>query len=63
MPLKEYECTNEACTLGDPYNPGRFSGGITKEQVTMRTGNPEPKDYGNGFCPNCGEKGKEVDGS
>lgn len=60
MAKKRYECRNPACTLGTVGNPGRFSGGITKEQATMLTGNPEPDDHGNGVCPNCGKPGKEI---
>ena len=55
-----YECTNEACTLGTRGNPGQFTGGITKEQVTLITGDPEPENHGKGICPNCGEPGKEI---
>lgn len=56
---KLYECSNQACSLGTVGNPGRFTGGITKEQATMLTGEPDPK-HGPGVCPNCGTKGKEV---
>lgn len=49
-----YECHNTACTLGTPGNPGRFTGGATKEQITTLTGNPEPENFGDGVCPNCG---------
>jgi hypothetical protein len=38
---------------------GRFTGGATKEQVTMLTGNPEPE-YGEGVCPACGVLGVET---
>ncbi len=59
-----YECTNPACSLGTVGNPGRFTGGITKEQVTLLTGKPaehlEPGEHGNGVCPNCAKPGKEV---
>lgn len=54
---KTYECHNDACSLGTVGQPGRFTGGITKQQATMLTGNPEPE-HGNGICPNCGKKGK-----
>ena len=57
---KTYECTNPACTLGTVGAPGRFTGGITKDQVTLLTGNPEPEDHGAGVCPNCGKPGKEA---
>lgn len=57
-----YECHNSTCTLGTAGNPGRFSGGIMKEQVTLLTGNQEPEDgtYGEGFCPNCGKEGEKI---
>jgi hypothetical protein len=62
---KKYECSNEHCSLGVVGQPGRFSGGITKEQVTLLTGQPAEnlksgEDYGQGFCPNCGAKGEEI---
>jgi hypothetical protein len=57
---KVYQCENPACSLGAVGEPGRFSGGITKEQVTLLTGEPEPNDYGHGVCPNCGKPGKEL---
>ena len=56
---KTYECANPACSLGTVGNPGRFTGGITKEQATLLTGNPEPE-HGAGVCPNCGKPGKEA---
>ncbi len=61
---KTYVCSNKSCVLGTPGNPGRFSGGISKEQVHLMTGKPvddlkSGEDYGAGFCPNCGQKGKE----
>ena len=58
---KTYLCKNPACTLGTVGEPGRFTGGITKEGLHALTGAPidlmTPKDYGNGYCPNCGKKG------
>lgn len=54
---KRYVCSNAACPLGTPGNPGHFTGGITQEQATMLSGNPEAK-HGDGYCPNCGQKGK-----
>ena len=57
---KRYECANKSCPLGSSGVPGRFSGGISKEQVTLLTGNPEPDEHGAGVCPNCGQPGKEV---
>lgn len=58
---KTYRCENPACSLGAVGQPGLFTGGATKEFVTLLTGNPDPdKDsYGNGVCPNCGRPGKE----
>lgn len=58
--MKVYECENKSCTLGTRDQPGRFSGGAEPEQITVITGNPEPEHYGEGVCPNCGEKGKSV---
>lgn len=58
MAPKEYRCTNAACPLGTPGKPGgRFVGGISKEQATMITGNPDPE-HGAAVCPNCGQKGE-----
>ena len=54
-----YECTNQACTLGSRKDPGRFTGGLTQEHAVNISGDPEAE-YGEGICPNCGEKGKEV---
>jgi hypothetical protein len=56
---KTYVCKNPACSLGTPGHPGVFSEGATKEFVTLLTGDPDPKDYGKGVCPNCGKPGKE----
>jgi hypothetical protein len=58
--MKEYECKNPACSLGTVGQLGRFTGGATKEQITLLTGDPDPKDHGVGVCPNCGKKGKEI---
>jgi hypothetical protein len=52
-----YECKNPACALGAVGQPGRFTGGITPEQATMLSGDPEAKS-GEGVCPNCGTPGK-----
>jgi hypothetical protein len=52
-----YFCENPACSLGAVGSPGRFTGGITPEQVRLLTGNPEPEDHGEGVCPNCGKPG------
>ncbi len=58
MASQMFECKNPACSLGTAGQPGRFSGGITKEQATMLTGNPEGE-HGQGVCPNCGKPGTE----
>ena len=63
---KKYVCKNPACVLGTPVSLGRFTGGITKEQVHLLTGKPadlleKGVDYGEGFCPNCADKGEEWD--
>lgn len=55
-----YECENQACTLGTPGAPGRFTGGAAKEAITLITGDPEPDKHGEGVCPNCGTPGKKV---
>ncbi len=62
--MKEYVCQNEHCPLGPFQNPGgRFTKGLTKEQLTLLTGNAEPdKDaYGDGICPNCATPAEEYD--
>lgn len=51
--MKVYECKNPACSLGTVGSPGRFSGGATKEQILIKTGNPDPEHYGEGVCPEC----------
>ena len=61
---KTYVCENPSCTLGTVGEPGRFTSGVTAEQVNVLTGKPVDSlksgdDYGAGFCPNCGQKGKE----
>lgn len=60
---KLYQCRNKSCSLGDAHNPGHFTGGISKEQVTALTGDPEPEkdQYGQGVCPVCATPGTEVD--
>ena len=58
MARKTYICTNQACSLGSRETPGRFAGGLSKEQATALTGDPEA-DHGQGICPNCGQRGKE----
>lgn len=62
---KVYECHNKACSLGSASQPGMFSGGMTQEGKHLLTGQPidslkKGEDYGDGVCPNCGQKGKEV---
>ena len=52
--------------MGSRVDPGRFTGGITAEQVNLLTGDPvenlvEGKDFGEGFCPACGQKAKATD--
>lgn len=54
-----YECHNTSCPLGSKHDPGQFTGGITKEQATLLTGNPEPV-HGAGVCPTCGTPGTEI---
>jgi hypothetical protein len=56
MARKVYLCENPACSLGTVGHPGRFTGGIAKEQMTMLTGDPEPEHHGEGVCPNCATK-------
>lgn len=58
-----YQCTNSSCPLGSREDAGLFTGGISKEQVTILTGEPDPpkEDYGNGICPNCAQAGKKVE--
>jgi hypothetical protein len=60
MAKQVYECNYPACSLGTPGVPGRFTGGATKERITMLTGDPEPEQHGDGVCPNCGHPGKKV---
>lgn len=59
-----YECTNARCALGTPGNPGRFTGGITAEQLHVLTGRPleqiDDAEHGDGVCPNCGQKGRRA---
>jgi len=56
--MKVYRCEYVACSLGGVGQPGYFTGGITKEQVTLLTGDPEPEHHGDGVCPNCGQPGE-----
>lgn len=57
---KVYECENPNCALGTVGQPGRFTGGASKEFVTVLTGDPEPENHGAGVCPNCGQPGREA---
>jgi hypothetical protein len=61
MAKTTYRCENPACSLGAVGHPGLFTGGATKEFVTLLTGDPDPRDHGPGVCPNCGKPGKEND--
>jgi len=62
-----YECVNPHCPQGTVGARGRFTGGITKESVTLLTGRPESEeweagvDYGEGVCPNCAHEGVPFD--
>ena len=65
--LKIYECHNPACVVGTRHQPGTFTGGSTAAGRALLTGEPaeslvEGKDYGEGFCPACGDKGKATKG-
>lgn len=55
---KTYECRNAKCSLGTAEQPGRFTGGLTKEGAAVL--GVDPGKAGPGVCPNCGEKGREV---
>ena len=59
MARKEYVCKNPMCTLGSRKDEGTFTGGITKEQALLLSGDPEAE-HGAGVCPNCGELGEET---
>lgn len=66
LEVQAYHCTNTACVLGSVKDPGRFTGGISAEQVNLRTGRPVEEmvrgaDYGEGFCPVCGDQGKPIE--
>lgn len=58
MAPKVYLCQNKSCSLGNARQPGRFTGGISKEQAISLSGDPEAE-HGNGICPNCGKPAKE----
>jgi hypothetical protein len=49
-----YICENPKCSLGTEFDHGRFTGGMTKEQATLKTGDPDPDVFGPGVCPVCG---------
>lgn len=51
-----YLCENPACSLGTVGAPGRFTGGITAEQATSLSGDPDAE-HGEGVCPSCGKAG------
>ena len=57
-----YVCENPACSLGAVGEPGHFTGGNTAEHVNLLTGTPveQVTEYGKGYCPNCGTKGREA---
>jgi hypothetical protein len=60
MAKKLYECQNAACTLGIMGEAGgKFTGGLSDEQRKV-LGLAEDHPTGDGICPNCGKKGKEV---
>lgn len=66
MSKKLYVCHNPACTLGSIHDPGRFAGGMTAQGKHLLTGAPpeslkEGDDYGDGICPNCGQKAELFD--
>jgi hypothetical protein len=67
MSSELYLCHNPACSLGSMKQPGRFVGGITKEQAHLLSGTPlesleKGVTYGDGVCPNCGQfSGVEYD--
>jgi hypothetical protein len=61
-----YECHNEACELGSYGVPGVFTGGMTAEQKSLKTGKPvesleEGTDFGDGICPMCGKPGEAIE--
>ena len=60
MAKKLYECQNEYCPLGiQGESGGRFTSGLSDEQRAV-LGLSADAPTGNGICPNCGKKGKEV---
>lgn len=67
--LNKYECNNPSCSLGAVGHPGHFTGGITPASLNVLTGQPvesfgeetEGEEWGEGVCPNCGQKGTLTD--
>ncbi len=60
-----YICEFPACSLGTVGAPGRFDGGLSAEAKSLLTGSPvqdieDSADYGEGYCPNCGTKGRKA---
>lgn len=62
-----YECHNPQCPLGSRKDPGRFTGGITEAQLETIYGTTTEEErtaenvgWGEGHCPNCGQKGTPV---
>lgn len=60
-----YICEHPACGLGTAGAAGRFTGGSTALTLHLRTGQPlehieEEGEYGEGYCPNCGTKGRKA---
>lgn len=67
MAEQVYECHNSQCTLGSRKEPGRFTGGMTREGIELLYGTitddqmaEENLGIGEGYCPNCGTKGTPV---
>lgn len=59
-----YECHNSQCTLGSRKEPGLFTGGMTEAGLELIYGTTTEEDrttegigFGEGYCPNCGQKG------
>src|SRR4051794_12779791 len=58
--LQAHQSGDEHCALGSRLDPGYFSSGMTAEGFFLITGNPngvEGEDFGEGFCPQCGQAG------
>lgn len=66
--LKVYECRSKTCLLGSRTSPGRFTGGMTPENLNLLFGTPgeecteenEGTLWGEGVCPSCGEVAKDT---